>query len=438
MDGVENRTLDLPATSATTPGHAARHHLQTRLYVNAYYLVATTALNSLLGWVFWTAAARLYAIEDVGIASAVISTMSLLAALSSLGLDVGLVRFLPGAHRMSGRMLDSTLTSVAISSLVCAGIFLVGLPLWSPALTCLCEQPGCSAVFGLLAAVTALGRVTDGAFIANRAAKFTLLRQGLIGAVKIPLLVLFGVVGGAPGIITSVAVATTGSLGIALMFCLPALHGAYRPRIRLSKEIMADILPYAVGNHLATFLIQSPAVVLPLVILNVLGPSESACFYVTWMTANLLFAIPRSVATSMLAEGANEEGALREVVKSALGVIFMLLMPVVILFLLAGDKLLLVFGREYAGRGGDLLRILALSAFPVGVNQVYFAINQVRKEIWRNLAVGFFSAGITLGLGRVLMTQCGIVGTGTGWLAGQGALSVLVVAPLLRCTRSEP
>jgi O-antigen/teichoic acid export membrane protein len=435
VDGVETRLSDLPVKWANSLDQTARRHLQTPLYVNAYCLIASTGLNSLLGLVFWTVAARLYATEDVGIASAAISTMILLAGLSSLGLDVGLVRFLPGAHRTSAILLDSTFTLVSVSSLVCAAVFLVGLPFWSPALTFAYEEPGLLAIFGLLAVATALGKVVDGAFIAHRAARFTLLRQGILNAIKIPTLVVFLVVGGASGIIASLAVAMTVSLGVALMFCLPAVQGAYSPRIRLSKKIIADILPYAVGNHLADFLVRSPQVVLPLVILNVLGPADSAYFYVTWMTANVLFAVPRSIATSMVAEGANEEGALRENAKRALGVIFVLLVPAVILALIAGGKLLLIFGREYAGRGGELLRILAVSALPVGVNHVYFATNQVKKKTGRNLVAGCLVAGVTLGLACALMTRYGTDGTGIGWLAGQGVLGVVAAASLWRYGR---
>lgn len=432
---MRNRLSDLSDVRLTAFVETARRHLQTPLYVNAYYLIVNTAINSLLGLVFWTAAARLYASEEVGIASATISVMTLLAGLSSLGLEVGLVRFLPAADHMSASMLDSALTAVGISSLACAAVFLVGLPFWSPPLTLVYEQLGFSAVFSLLTVLTALGKVIDGAFIARRAARFTLLRQAGLNAIKIPLLPVFVAVGGAFGIIVSLAVATTASFGVALVCCLPAVQEAYAPRLRLSKKMMTSILPYAVGNHLANHLAQSPQVVLPLVVLNVLGPSDSAYFYVTWMIANLLFAVPRSIATSIVAEGANRESGLRENVNRATRVIFVLLVPAIILTVTVGDKLLLVFGRDYAGQGRALLLILALSALPVGLNQLYFAINRVRKDTGRNLVVALLLAGVTLGLSCVLMVQHGIVGTGIGWLVGQSALSVYVVTSLYRYAR---
>ena len=411
-----------------------RHYLATPLYVNAYYLILNTAFNSLLGLAFWTTAARLYETEEVGIASAIISATALLAGLSSLGLGLSLTRFLPGADRLSGSMLDSTLTTVALSSLVFSAGFLLGLPLWSPALAFVYEGHAFLLAFGLLTAMTALGRVVDGAFVARRAARFTLLRQGSLNVLKIPLLLLFLTAGRALGIVASVVAAAGISLGLALVCFLPAVEEAYRPRLRLSKTIVGGVLPYAVVNHLADLLAQSPQVALPLLTLNVLGPSDSAHFYVTWMIANLLFVVSRSIATSMVAESANEEGDLGENVKQALRMIFLLLAPAVILTLVGGDDLLLIFGSEYAKRGRYLLWILSASAFPAGVNHVYFAINRVRRRSWRNLIASSLVAGVILGSSSMLMNRYGIVGIGIGWLVGQAVLSFFAASALCRCS----
>jgi O-antigen/teichoic acid export membrane protein len=429
-EGEERSSILGIRTPAFVEG--ARRHLQTSLYVNAYYLISNTAVSSLLGFVFWTAAARLYAPDEVGIASTTISTTALLAGLSSMGLELGLIRFLPGAGRMGAKMLDSTLTVVAISSLVFSAGFLIGLPLWSPALTSAYEDQGWWVVFGLLSVMATVGRVVDATFVAHRAARLTVLRQGILSILKIPLLLVFLNAGGALGIALSLMVAAGVSLSVTFAYMLPAVQQAYRPSPRLGRKIVADILPYALANHLADLLVQSPQIVLPLLTLNVLGPNNSGCLYVTWMIANLLFAVPRSVATSMVAEGANDEGALWENVKRALRVILLLLAPAAVLTSVGGHRLLLIFGGEYARRGRALLLILAISAFPTGVNHVYFAINRVRKRNWCNLVVGLLVAGVILRSSSLLMTRCGIAGAGVSWLVGEGMLSVFVVITLCR------
>jgi len=47
------------------------------------------------GFFFWLIAARFYSTADIGLASAIISAMGLIAMLSLLSFDISLVRFLP-------------------------------------------------------------------------------------------------------------------------------------------------------------------------------------------------------------------------------------------------------------------------------------------------------------------------------------------------------
>ena len=67
------------------------------LYRNAIYLMLNSAMYGLTGFFFWIVAARLYPPEVVGLASSVIAAIGLLSLLSTLGLDYGLLRFLPAA-----------------------------------------------------------------------------------------------------------------------------------------------------------------------------------------------------------------------------------------------------------------------------------------------------------------------------------------------------
>jgi hypothetical protein len=50
-----------------------------RFYINSLYLLISNVLGAVLGFVFWIIAAHLYTTEQVGLASAVISAIGLLA-----------------------------------------------------------------------------------------------------------------------------------------------------------------------------------------------------------------------------------------------------------------------------------------------------------------------------------------------------------------------
>jgi O-antigen/teichoic acid export membrane protein len=416
-----------------------RRHLQTPLYANAYYLMTNTVINSLSGFVFWTVAARFYTADDVGIASAVISAMMFLASLSSLGLDTGLIRFLPRAGETADQMLDSSLTFLTIVSLIAAAIFLSGLPIWSPALTFIYGQPSFLIGFVLFVLLATLAGVVNQVFIAYRAARYTLLCSTVTSLLKIPLPILFAAFYGAFGIFASVGIAVAVSLGVALLWFLPAVQSGYFPHPRLCAKVLSGLVPYSIGNQMAVLLAQTPQIILPIMVLNVLGARESAYSYVTWMLASMLFMISGAISTSTFAEGSNEEGSLRDNVRKALGLTVLLSVPASLLILVMGEKLLLLFGREYAEEGARLLTILALSALPVGVNNIYFASKRVTKEIGIIFVLSVLIAGSTLVLSYVLMPHYGIAGTGIGWLVSQGMVTGFIAcsALLTRLRRSQ-
>src|SRR5947209_17903044 len=84
------------------------------ILVNAGSLVGTTAVTSMLGFVYWWLAARQFPPEAVGFASAAISAMMLLGTVCILGLGTLLIRELP---RRLGR--EVSLISAALI-VVCA------------------------------------------------------------------------------------------------------------------------------------------------------------------------------------------------------------------------------------------------------------------------------------------------------------------------------
>lgn len=65
------------------------------ILINAGSLIGTTAVTSGLGFAFWWVAARIFSTEAVGLASATISTMTLLGSFSILGLGTLLMGELP-------------------------------------------------------------------------------------------------------------------------------------------------------------------------------------------------------------------------------------------------------------------------------------------------------------------------------------------------------
>ena len=108
------------------------------LYRNSAALMLNSVFGAFFGLLFWIVAARTMPSRDIGLATAAISAGALILALSRLGLDAGLVRYLPESKNRNG--LYSTVAVVTLAlALVFAALFIAGIGLFSPALSFLRE-----------------------------------------------------------------------------------------------------------------------------------------------------------------------------------------------------------------------------------------------------------------------------------------------------------
>ena len=134
--------------------------LRTPLYANALYLWAGAGLAAAAGLAFWALVARLYGADEVGLGSAALSGLTLLAMFSHLGLGLGLVRFLPESGTHGPRLANAVFTASAAAAVVLAAVFLLGLPLWASSLGFLREPLYSVAFVAFVVAATSIA-VTD-------------------------------------------------------------------------------------------------------------------------------------------------------------------------------------------------------------------------------------------------------------------------------------
>ncbi len=114
----------LPSTRrppAAKPGAPAAMRRHWDVLGSASSLVATTGVASLLGFVYWALAARLFSPRAVGYGSAGISAMTLLGTIGMLGLGTVLIGELPRRQDRAGLVAAALLASAAGSALLGAG-----------------------------------------------------------------------------------------------------------------------------------------------------------------------------------------------------------------------------------------------------------------------------------------------------------------------------
>lgn len=415
------------ALRAATSRQGIRRVLTTPLYANALYLMLSTTVMSLCGFFFWLIVARFYSEAVVGYSSAIISALNLLAVLSLVGLNISLVRFLPQADNPR-KMINTCFTLGSLVSLLAAAIFLAGLDFWSPALSFVRENAIFCLVFLAFAILWTLSLLINSAFLAKRRAAFTLSKNAIFSLLKLPLLVLLALYFHTFGVVVSWGIALAVALAVAVLIFLPRVQDGYRPLPALDLGLVKKLWRYSSGNYLVNLLSLALAYILPLMVVNLLGAEPNAYFYIAWMMASLLFAIPAAASSSLFAEGSHFEDRLRENVVKSLKSTFLLLVPAAILLAAVGKWLLLVFGHGYSLNALPLLWVLCLSSLPRGINHIYTGMLRVTGRITELIIIwGFIAIGVLV-VSYLLLPLTGIIGIGYAWLGAQLIVAIYILA----------
>jgi O-antigen/teichoic acid export membrane protein len=424
---VEERSIS-PA-DILAQGRRAIHLLRTPLFTNAFYLWGTAAGAAVAGFAFWALVARLYDADEVGLGSAALSIVTLLAMFSHLGLGTGLIRFLPESGAGGPRLANAVFTTSVVGAVVSSAVFLVGVPLWAPSLDFLREQPLYTLAFISFVIASTLYAVQTYAFMAIRKAKYILVQVTFLQVTRL-VLPLMAVSFGAFGIVASGGIAT--ALGAMIGFALLAkgLPG-YRPGGVADPASVFKLFPFSLANYVADSLLLTPGLILPLVVVGLLGSTEAAYFYMAWFLGYLLTSASAYLALSLFAEGSYDPGALRVLSRNAVAGALAVAAVGALLLLLLGDRLLLAFGRDYAAEGTTLLRLVALAALPAAVVNVYLGALRVRKQVGELVIIAGAVAVTTVALSSALLPVMGLEGAGVGNGLGQGLGLAIVLARML-------
>ena len=96
--GAPERPGRDPSSSATVPanrrGGVVARHMANPATRSGYALVASSAITSIVGVVFWWVGARWWTADELGRGWALVAAMALVAAVATLGMSGGLMRAL--------------------------------------------------------------------------------------------------------------------------------------------------------------------------------------------------------------------------------------------------------------------------------------------------------------------------------------------------------
>lgn len=381
-------------------------------------MIGSTAIMSILGFLFWLAVAHLYTPEQIGSASALIAATTLLGNMSLLGLEYSLMRFLPGSKNQS-RDINAAIGFVAGAAIFAAIGYLLISPLLGIHLSLL-DEPWQKIGFVVLMIVVSLNSLTDAVFIANRRAELHTLTYTTLATVKL-ILPLALIPFGSLGIFAAYAIAVASSL--ALTIFLMRRYVGYQPNSGPNWSILGRVRTYAAHNYIGHLLSSLSPQVMPLIILAQLGADQVAYFAMAITIANFLYVIPIAISQSLLAESAGTPDAQRSHIRGAVKLLSLVLVPVVLLAVAAAPFLLHIFGHEYSGNSAGLFQVLAFATFFVAINEVCNAILNIQHRSSGVVSSQLITVVVTLGATLLLLPH-GLVGVGVALLLGNIASNI--------------
>lgn len=389
--------------------------LKKNLFKNSFYIISGTYLNAAFGFFFWILAASLYSKEDFGISVAILSAMTLMSIFPLLGLDQSLIRFFPEGHEKEKLM--TSITVVVTSTIIITTIFILNINLFSPNISII---QNIAIPFIAIVIFSAIFTLFSSALISRRNGKGYFIQYLLTGS-RIILLAPF-VVFGSFGILYSVG------LGYLISLILPFLvfiKLGFIGKPTINTNYLKKSLGFSGTNYIITLATLTPYQLLPIIVLNVLGASNVANYYMAFTISSLLFLIPSAFSISLFVEGSQGESLKKNVLYSIIG-IFVLLTPLIIILYFFGGLILGFIGKGYV-EALDLLRIMIFSSYFMSIYQIFLSIKKVQKDVKSLLLISTLNFLFLIILSYIFMVNFGLNGIGYAYLLSYCLSSVMVI-----------
>ncbi len=391
------------------------------LFKNSSFLMLTTVTTSGLGFLFWTINTKLYSSYEIGIATTFISVMSFIMNISLLGFNYAFIRFLYLSKDRNG-LLSTTLSLIAVFSLIIASFYLIFISHFSPLLEFFIQWPY-SFIFIAFMVIASLNMITDTVFIALRSTQYVFINNVFLSLVKL-IIPFFLVAFGLYGLIASVMISTTAALILSLIIFVWKFD--FKLKFHIKKDITRQIWKFSGINYISGLMSIAPSTLIPILITNHLGASATAYYFMPTMIISLLQSVPRSFTSSLFAEGAFDEKILHENIRKSFVFSLMFLVPSVLFILLFGTQILTFFGKAYSSEGQLFLKLSSLTILLCIPNYIVSAIINIKRKPMINLQLSIVGT-ISLLILTVFLLNRGIVAVAFSSIITQIILLILSI-----------
>ncbi len=421
-----------------------------QLLTIAMSMVGTQIVTSVLGAVFWSLAARTYAVDAVGVGSAAIAAMTVLGSVGMLGLGTLLMAKLPTLERESDRLrlMRASITVVGVASGVLALAWTGLAPFLSDTLRPVSSNVFVATLFCVGVVLFTVTTTLDYALLSAARGAVQFARNVVTSVVKLGLIPIFVLIGWTSGL--DLYLAWVAGLGLSLPVCyryfrrpaqddLPADDAATTPTQRFAGfRQLREMRGEAGGHHMLNLALQVPTLLLPILAALAATAADTAYFTTARLAASFFFIIPFALAIAVFAQsGQNEEQALAKIRATLpLG-----LAAAVVTFLIAAPfagLVMTIFGGAYtSGVAVSAFQIMMIAGVPLVIKDHYVSLRRVQGRLGAALRVVGAGTAMEIVFALVGGRLAGVNGLCWGWLLAV-ALEAVITLPSLSVIWRKP
>ncbi|MCB8912796.1 lipopolysaccharide biosynthesis protein [Rhodococcus rhodochrous] len=394
---------------------------------NSMALAVSALVTGVVGLAYWAIVGRLYPAVEVGAASAVITTATMLSAFGNLSIGALFERFLPLAGLRARSM-------ARIGFLVgaCSGTALgTGFLFWGPTDE-MFRGTLDAALFPVVVAVLSAFALLDHTSVGLREAGWAATKNVAHSLVKLALVIVFAY--------------TASRLAVVWTWIGPAALAVVILGLRVRRRLL-DEEYHATGSdlpprrELGSFLAGAYGIyvvgalaplVLPLIVIDRLGAEANAYFAITWSLVTSVMVLMTMLMGPYVAAAAADGPHTWQLTRRFLLILAAVATGGIVLFAVIGPWLLRIVGPDYAEAGTPLLRWAALALVPAVVAFAYNAVARVLRRLRLAVAVQVVNAGLIFGVSAWLIDDRGLVALGQAYVVAEAVSAVLLAIPLAR------
>ncbi len=385
---------------------------------NSVSLILGRFSSSGLGFVTWILIARLFSPDEVGIASGVIAAVMLCVQISLLGLNSAFIAIYPEYKDDPSRMLNTAINLTLITSFFTASIFLLLSSAIFQHLNIVNKSYLYILVFISLAIFATLNTLLNHISIGIRRGEQVLARNLLFGGITIASVILIPLVTGTASsviVVAGWAAAAIAACSLGAIQLFRTLDN-YRYRLEFDGKIVKRLIRVGMVNYLLTLTERAPNWVMPIIVIELLSPTDNAYWYTLWMMAWVVYIIPISVGQNLFADLSHKLENSEESIRFSTRTSLVLSVAGAVVAIIFARFMLSFMGPEYAAAGTIPLRILAVGVIPIIFIQAYYGVCRGKFRLKEAIITGVTSGVLGLTAAIIASKQYGLVGMATVWL----------------------